>query len=63
MQRLRSDYFHVMFSPTWPLQRGGNDHEKTIHSYRTDVRSGSECVGAVQFVVYAKPAGATLAAH
>jgi hypothetical protein len=53
----------VMFSATLPLQRGGNKHEKLIHSYRSHFSSGGECVGAVQHVVHAKPAGATLATN
>jgi hypothetical protein len=50
-----------MFSPTLPLQRGGNHHEKLIHSNRSAFRSDSECVGAVQHVVHEKSTGATLA--
>ncbi len=53
----------VMFSPTSPLSLGGNEHEKTIHSYHSNFGSGSKCVGTVQLCVQPKCTEATLAAN
>src|SRR5690349_18825003 len=58
-----SEISHVMFSPTPPLQPGGNEHEELTHSDHSGFSSGSGYLGTVQHIVHAKSPGTTLAAH